>query len=153
MTQRQWPVADLLPHAGAAVLLDEVIDCTDTGLSACVTIGPDAAFYQDGGVPAHVGIEYMAQACGAFSGARALRSGEAPRIGFLLGTRRYLATRAWFPDGARLVVTVDLVYRDDEVGVFDCRIGSGGEVLATARLTVAEPKNVTVLPGSQSGEE
>ncbi|WP_158933104.1 hotdog family protein [Acidisphaera sp. S103] len=153
MTRRQWPVADLLPHAGAAVLLDEVIDCTDTGLSACVTISPDAAFYQDGGVPAHVGIEYMAQACGAFSGARALRAGESPRIGFLLGTRRYLATRAWFPDGARLVVTVDLVYRDDEVGVFDCRIGSGGEVLATARLTVAEPKNVTVLPGSQSGEE
>jgi predicted hotdog family 3-hydroxylacyl-ACP dehydratase len=153
MTGFQRPVVDLLPHAGAAVLLDGVIDCTDRCLSACVTIGPDSAFYQSNGVPAHVGIEYMAQACGAFSGARALCAGEAPRIGFILGTRRYLATRTWFLDGERLVVTVDLVYRDDEVGVFDCQIGSGGEVLAKARLTVAEPKNVTALLSGQGGEE
>jgi predicted hotdog family 3-hydroxylacyl-ACP dehydratase len=150
MTGRPWRVTDLLPHAGPAVLLDEVIACTDTGLSACVTIGSDSAFYQHNGVPAHVGIEYMAQACGAFSGARAIRAGEAPRVGFILGTRRYLATRAWFADGERLMVTVDLIYRDEEVGVFDCLISTAdGDEVAKAQLIVAEPKNVAELLSRQ----
>ena len=36
MTGGIWPVADLLPHEGPAVLLDEVVACSETGLSACV---------------------------------------------------------------------------------------------------------------------
>ena len=153
MTGRYWPVTDLLPHTGSAVLLDAVIAYNDTSLSACVTIGSDSAFHRHDGVPAHVGIEYMAQACGAFSGAGALRSGETPRVGFILGTRRYLATRAWFADGERLVVTVDLVYRDEEIGVFDCLISSGGEMVAKSQLIVAEPKNVADLISRQSGTD
>jgi predicted hotdog family 3-hydroxylacyl-ACP dehydratase len=151
MSGGQWRIADLLPHAGTAVLLDEVLACSNTGLSAGVTIGPDSPFHHDNGVPAHVGIEYMAQACGAFSGVRALRAAGSPRMGFLLGTRRYLATRAWFTDGERLVVTVDLVYRDDEVGVFDCVIRCGDEAVATAQLIVAEPKDVAGLLGRGNG--
>lgn len=72
-------------------------------------------------------------------------------MGFLLGTRRYLATRAWFIKGERLVVAVDLVYRDDEVGVFDCVIRCGAEAVATAQLIVAEPKNVAGLLGRRDG--
>lgn len=146
-----WPIADLLPHAGPAVLLDEILAGTDTGLSAGVTIGPGSAFRQDNGVPIHVGIEYMAQACGAFSGVRARRAGGSPRMGFLLGTRRYLATRAWFRDGERLEVIVNLVYRDDEVGVFDCVISSGEEKVATAQLIVAEPRNAASVLGRPHG--
>jgi predicted hotdog family 3-hydroxylacyl-ACP dehydratase len=145
MTRNQWRIADLLPHAGTAVLLDEVVACSDTNLSARVTIGLDSPFHQENGVPAHVGIEYMAQACGAFSGVRALRAAGSPRMGFLLGTRRYRATRAWFTDGERLVVAVDLVYRDDEVGVFDCVIRCGDDAVATAQLIVDEPKDVASL--------
>jgi predicted hotdog family 3-hydroxylacyl-ACP dehydratase len=153
MSGGHWRMADLLPHAGTAILLDEVVASTDTGLSAGVTIHPGSAFHQDNGVPVHVGIEYMAQACGAFSGVRALRTGEAPRMGFLLGTRRYLATRAWFTDSERLVVAVDLVYSDDEVGVFDCLIRSENELVAKAQLIVAEPRNVTTLLGRQDGTD
>ena len=153
MSDGRWRIADLLPHAGPAVLLDEVVACTDTGLLAEVTIHPGSPFLQDNGVPAHVGIEYMAQACGAFSGARALRAGGSPRMGFLLGTRRYLATRAWFVDGERLEVEVALVYSDDDVGVFDCAIRSGNEVIATAQLIVTEPKSVAGLLGRQDGTD
>jgi predicted hotdog family 3-hydroxylacyl-ACP dehydratase len=145
MTDRYWPIADLLPHTGPALLLDDVIARTETGLSASVTIGPLSPFHRDNGVPAHVGIEYMAQTCGAFSGARARLAGEQPRVGFLLGTRRYQSVRGWFADGERLVVTSDLVYRDAEVGVFDCLIRSGDEVVAKAQLIVSEPKDVSGL--------
>lgn len=92
-----------------------------------------------------------AQACGAFSGLRALRAGAAPRMGFLLGTRRYHATGAWFADGAKLAVEVELVYRDDDIGMFDCRIRSGGGVVATAQLVVTEPNDVAGLLGRQGG--
>ena len=144
-----WEVADLLPHAEPAVLLDAVVALDDMSLSATVTIGPRSPFRQDNGVPAHVGIEYMAQACGAFSGARARRAGQMPRLGFILGTRRYHASRAWFADGERLVVTVNLVYLDEEVGVFDCVIRDGGDIVANAQLMVSEPKNVSEMVGRQ----
>ena len=145
MTGMRWPIAELLPHAGTAILLDAVVACTDTSLTATVTIGPDSPFHRDNGIPAYVGIEYMAQACGAYSGFQARRDGKEPRIGFILGTRRYAAKHAWFADGADLAVHVELVYRDDEIGMFDCTISDGNAVVAQARLTVAEPKDAAAL--------
>jgi len=147
MINCHWSVADLLPHTGTAILLDEVVVRTETGLSTSVTIGPHSAFRQANGVPAHVGIEYMAQTCGVFSGVRARSAGDPPRVGFLLGTRRYLAARAWFVDGQRLVVNCELIYRDEEIGVFDCLIRSGEEVVGQAQLMVSEPKCVPGSPG------
>ena len=76
-----------------------------------------------------------------------------PRVGFILGTRRYLATRAWFAAGERLVVTSDLVWRDEQVGVFDCVIRSGGEIVATAQLIVAEPENAAEVVRRQGGTD
>jgi hypothetical protein len=52
-----------------------------------------------------------------------------------------------------LVVAVDLVYRDDDIGMFDCCIRSGDEVVAKAQLIVAEPKDVAGLLGRQGGME
>jgi predicted hotdog family 3-hydroxylacyl-ACP dehydratase len=152
MSECHWRMADLLPHVGPAVLLDEVLACTEHGLSAAVTIREASAFRQEDGVPAHVGLEYMAQACGAYSGVSARRAGKPPNRGFILGTRRFHAARAWFVDGMRLEVSADLVYRDDEVGVFDCAISSGGDVLATAQLIVAEAKDAAAVFSRQGGE-
>jgi predicted hotdog family 3-hydroxylacyl-ACP dehydratase len=153
VTGSQWTVAELLPHTGPALLLDEVIDWTDLGITTTVTIGPDTPFRGDHGVPAHVGLEYMAQTCGAFSGAMARRAGGKPKPGYLLGTRRFLATRAWFREGERLLVSSELVYRDQQVGVFDCLIRSGNEVVAKAQLIVSEPENVAEMIDRQGGTD
>jgi predicted hotdog family 3-hydroxylacyl-ACP dehydratase len=149
MTEMIWPIAALLPHAGPAILLDEVVSYSDSDLRAAVTVREDSPFHQDNGIPTHVGIEYMAQACGAFSGIQARRDGTAPRVGFILGTRRYLAKQQWFADATRLMVTVTLVYRDGEVGVFDCTISAGEDVLAEAQLIVAEPHDAAALPARE----
>lgn len=93
----------------------------------------------------------MAQACAAFSGILARRNGAVPRIGFLLGTRRYTAQRAWFAESARLEVNVKLVYRDNEIGMFDCSIASDGEVLAKAQVIVAEPRDAAALLARDDG--
>ena len=77
----------------------------------------------------------------------ALRDGGAARLGFLLGTRRYAAARPFFQFGERLEISVRLVFRDQGMGVFDCKItGAGGETLAEAQLSVYQPEQTGESP-------
>ena len=82
-------IRSLVPHAGSMVLLDRVISVEENSLCAEVGIRSDSLFCNADGVGAWVGIEYMAQAIGAYAGYRARLRGEPVKIGFLLGTRRY----------------------------------------------------------------
>ena len=135
-----WPVEELLPHAAPMLLLDEALACHAEGACAAVTLRPDHLLARPEGVPAHVGVEFMAQTCGIWAGGMAKREGGAARLGFLLGTRRYKAVRPFFHFGERLEITARLVFRDQGMGVFDCRIsGAGGEILAEAQLSVYQP--------------
>ena len=60
---------ELLPHAPPMVLLDRVLEWDDESILAELTIGPSTPFLDVGrGVPAHVGLEWMAQTCGLFAG-------------------------------------------------------------------------------------
>jgi predicted hotdog family 3-hydroxylacyl-ACP dehydratase len=61
------------------------------------------------------------------------------RVGFLLGTRNFEARKPFFSLGARLSISVEVVVRDAEMGVFDCRIFACDELLAEARLNVYQP--------------
>lgn len=143
-----WPIGRLLPHAPPMLLLDAALGYDDDAASASATIRDGDPFVTARGMPAHVGIELMAQTCGVFVGAHALARGETPRLGFLLGTRGYRATVDWFAVGASLQVWAAVVYRDGEIGVFDCRIERDGTVLAQAQLSLVQPDDVdTVLKG------
>jgi predicted hotdog family 3-hydroxylacyl-ACP dehydratase len=141
MIQQAFPaIAGLLPHGPSMVLLDAVVEDTGDSLTAALTIGPDSPFGVAGeGVPAHVGIEYMAQACGAFAGLRAYRTNVPVRLGFLLGTRRYQAFVPWFRVDWRLTVTAAVVFQEGQMGVFDCRIHHAGTAVAVAQLSVYQP--------------
>lgn len=130
------PIAELLPHRAPMILLDELISYDETGAVAATTIGESSLFLEADGVPAHIGLEYMAQACGAHAGALARDEGAPVKIGFLLGTRQYRARVAYFRRGERLLVCVTAVYRDAEMGAFDCRIEIDGTLAAEAQLTV-----------------
>jgi len=142
-------LSELLPHAAPAILLDEIIDWSSEHIIARVTIGATTAWRLNTGVPAHVAIEYMAQACAAWVGLEAHRAGGRPRIGLLLGTRDFVAIRSWFCDGESLEVSARPVYRDNEMGVFDTRVTLGAEELCRAQLTVVQPDD----PGSVLGPD
>lgn len=144
--------ADLLPHGPQAVLLEEVLDWNDDIVSTALTVHADDRYFQPGlGVPAHLGIEWMAQTAGVFAGLEAKAAGQAVRIGFLLGTRHYRAAQSWFAAGQRLMVSAKLVFREQGMAVFDCRIlKSDGEEAATARLTVYQPGDSTQDLGTQA---
>ena len=129
------------------ILLDRVIDWTPNNLTAEVLINRKVPFFTNDGVPVHVAIEYMAQACGAFVGVEALQHGRAPRLGLLLGTRNFCGYQPWFCEGDRLRVTVEVVYRDDEMGLFDCTVAHAerDELVASARLTVFQPADGSTI--------
>ncbi|WP_207459180.1 hypothetical protein [Azospirillum sp. SYSU D00513] len=154
------PVEALLPHAPPMILIDEVTGIGEGVLSAALTIRPGIPFFEAGrGVAAHVAIEWMAQACGAYVGAEALEAGAPVRLGLLLGTRSFEATVARFAEGERLAVTVSLVFRDEEMGVFDCVVaragedGGNGTALAKAQLTVYQPEDARAMLMAQGAGE
>ena len=138
-----WPIADLVPHSGQAILLDKVVRFDDDTLQA-LAIVPDASPFHDeeGLLPNWMGLEFMAQAVAAWAGCQARAAGEDVVLGFLLGTRRYDCSIVHFTPGMSLIVDVERSLQDASgMGVFECRLSSGQEVLATARLNVYRPKD------------
>ncbi|POZ61118.1 ApeP family dehydratase [Chromobacterium alticapitis] len=132
----------LVPHASDMSLLDRVLAADDASLLAEVTPRAGQLFCRDGEIGSWVGIEYMAQAIAAWAGLRARQRGEAPKVGFLLGSRRYQTEVPAFALNAPLRVRIELQFlADNGLGQFECRIDSAERCLATAQLKVFEPSD------------
>lgn len=141
MTDRTLDLDVLLPHRAPMVLLDEVVDYGDDFALARVSIRPASPFFDRAarGVPAWVGIEYMAQTMAIWAADQQLRAGKPVNVAFLLGARRYRSNVPFFADGSVLSVRSDTVYNDrNNVGAFACRIEGAG-ILAEARLSAFRP--------------
>lgn len=142
-------IATILPHVGRMRLLDELHDHGPEHVACDVTIHAGTMFC-DGiqGVPAWVGLEYMAQTACAFSGVEEVRAGRAPSIGLLLGTRSYQCFTEWFPLGTTLRIRADLLMRDaSDLVAFACTIHAKDRLLARGDLKAYRPKDVLALVG------
>lgn len=140
-----WSVPELVPHSGRMLLIDDMIGVGEGWIEAGVRIGENSMFYEPGlGVPAWVGLEYMAQTVAMYSGVHAKQAGEDVRIGFLLGTRRYETTADRYPLGSYLRIHVQEEWQDGQMAVFDCRIETDRR-LATARINVYQPSDPSVV--------
>ena len=141
MTACLWPVAQLLPHSGDAIMIDSVDDWDDETLSATAVVRADRLYSDvDGSLPPWLGLEIMAHAVGAWAGCQARHQGQEVGLGFLLGTRRYECHVQRFLPGTRLSIRVQQSLRDAiGMGVFECELRAGGELLALARLNVYQP--------------
>ncbi|MDY0885218.1 hypothetical protein ACFPL7_02415 [Dongia soli] len=150
MAPKDYPIESLLPHARPMILLDRVIERDSNQLIAEVMVRPGIPFFRpDKGIAAHVAVEWMAQACGAYVGARTLDAGMPVRVGFLLGTRDFNCRIAWFESGNILTVSTVLTYRQEDVAVFDCKVSRQDQVVAAAQLTVFQPADMAALLASQ----
>lgn len=132
------PIGELLPHGPEMTLLDRLVEYSPQRSVATVTIREGSRFAERGGVPAWVGIEYMAQTIAAHAGFEARLRGEPPAIGFLLGTRSYVCTLGAFPIGATLTISVEPVVTEARLGAFQCAIACDG-VVATAVVNTYRP--------------
>ena len=142
-----------VPQRGAMRLLERIVEVDEERAVAQARVPADGLFTREGEVPAWVGIEYMAQTISAWAAGRARRngSGDEPRMGLLLGSRRYTAHRAAFPAGAllRIEARCELI-GDNGLGLFDCRIDMDGAPVASARVSVFEPDDAIAFLKAQA---
>ena len=136
-----YTVEQLVPHSGKMSLLSHISEHGDNWLRAKVEISSESVFADATGVPAYVGLEYLAQAIGAFAGLRERLKGEQPKVGFLLGSRKYTCSTDYFPVGS----TLDLLFEEEMQGenglsVFNGTLTAPG-ISAQARLNVFQPQN------------
>lgn len=138
-----WPIAELIPHAGNMILIDEVLRFGDDDVETRLTVRPGGLFSQaDGSLPAWLGVELMAQSIAAYAGCQARQAGLPVELGFLLGTRKYECNVECFPAGSTLHIQATRTLQDDNgMGVFECRL-SGPGITAFARLNVFRPPQV-----------
>lgn len=134
-----WPVPSLLPHSRGMVLIAEPAASGDEWAEASVRVAEDSLFFEPGcGVPAWVGLEYMAQTIALYAGITARQTDRDINIGLLLGSRRYEAKTEYFQLGSLLRIHVDEVWQDSQMAVFDCYIETRDR-LAEAQLNVFRP--------------
>jgi predicted hotdog family 3-hydroxylacyl-ACP dehydratase len=139
-----YTLAQTLPHGPGMLLLDRLTGYDAESVTCEVTIRP-AAMFCDGarGVPSYVGIEYMAQALGAFTGIARLQKGRKVQVELMLGTRAYDCVRPWFAPGLTLTVHVALLYWDpDGMCAFACELRDGAQVLARSEMKGFEPDDI-----------
>lgn len=141
--EKTFDLETLLPHRAPMILLSRVVDYSDDFAHALVNINEQSAFFDTtlGGVPAWVGVEYMAQTIGIWAGHQQLSKNKPVQAGFLLGCRSYRCNVAAFPVGCTLQLFIKPLYIDDSgLGAFDCEIRSES-ILATAQIKAFRPEN------------
>jgi predicted hotdog family 3-hydroxylacyl-ACP dehydratase len=142
----RYRVDDLVPHRGGMSLLDTIDDYGTDWLRASVVTRRSSAFAQDEGIPAWLGIEYMAQAASAFAGIERAQRGMRPTIGLLIGSRYYRAVRTFIPFDTRLDVLATLAMHDaEDFAAYDCTVSAAGSVLAQCTLKAYRPRDLAPL--------
>ncbi len=149
MTATRYPaIEDVLPHAGRMVLLTRIVDHTERR-TVCVADIPATSIFADadGGVPAWVALEYMAQCIAAHGGLRARTKGDPVPLGFLLGSRSIALHTARFEPGQRLEIEAAHVWGEHDFFSFACSVrdAASGATLVEGTLAVARATGADAL--------
>ena len=135
------PVAELIPHDGNMVLLDQLISASESNATAKLIVRNEGLFHGAPDLPAWVGIELMAQVIAAWAGAKARAKDEPVKVGFLIGTRKYESAVPCFKAGEELTINIECAFQDSNgMASFDCDIrNANDEQLVNANINVYQP--------------
>ncbi|KXO86122.1 3-hydroxylacyl-ACP dehydratase [Acinetobacter venetianus] len=133
-----------IPHEQPMVFIDHVAEANEGYAVAELTITPELMFCESDGLPTWVTIEIMAQTISAYSGWRGQQLQQAPKVGFLLGTRKLQLPFAYFKIGQLLKIRVEQQYLHEGLGQFSCEIHCDEHVI-NAMLSVYEPTDQSTL--------
>lgn len=140
MEEKFGPVEQYVPHRGAMLFLEQLVEAGAEHAVSLVRVPRDGMFNQAGGVPSWVAIEYMAQTIAAWAGALARSRGEAVKLGFLLGSRKFETFQPLLTPGDLLRVQVQCeLMGANGLGMFDCTVWSDVTCVARAKISVFEP--------------
>jgi len=129
---------DFIPHAEPMVFVDHIVEVGEDYIITELYIRPELMFCEDVGLPTWSSIEIMAQSISAFAGYKGHLQGQAPQIGFLLGTRKLQLPMPYFALGQRLRIRAKQSYLHEGLAQFDCEIDCAGEKIVST-LNVFEP--------------
>ncbi len=135
-------ILDYLPHRPPMLLVNKIVDISQSHAIAEVWIDDLAPFATEQGVSAAIGIEYMGQTAALIAGFQLEQGLTEPHLGFLLGTRAYTTEVDHFPLNTVLQVECrEKALVGDSLATFDCIITLAGqsvdqEPLARANLSV-----------------
>jgi predicted hotdog family 3-hydroxylacyl-ACP dehydratase len=137
------PLQSLLPHSDPMILIEDPIDAGDGWASSSMRVAEDSLFFKPGeGIPAWVGIEYMAQTVALYAGYCAVRCGREVQVGLLIGIRRFSADIPYFRLGNDIKIRTEEVWQDSQMAMHECMIhDASGSVLANANLNVYQPED------------
>ena len=143
-----YEIEQVIKHRLPMRLVDKLLTFDDTSAQTEITISHNSLFFDEeaGGVPSYIGIEYMAQTIAAYAGANDLSKNVEPKLGFLLGTRKYKPAVPFFKEGQVLTLETKKVVQDSSgLSVFDCQIWDredSDKVLVKAAINVFQPEDV-----------
>ena len=133
---------ELLPQKPPMVVIAGGEDIADGEAAAYAIADRSSLFYDPevDGVPGCAALEYMAQTMAFAVGARRRRHGDAPKVGFVLGSRKLEIRIPVFSCEQRYRVTAKCDFTDEEYASFDCAIADErGVIVASAALTAFQP--------------
>ena len=139
-----YDIERVVPHRGTMRLVDRLVAWDEDSVAVELRVPHEGPFSHAEGVPAWVGVEYMAQAVAAWAGWQAVQAQQPVKLGFLLGTRKYQAHCSHFAPGMVLEVQVrSELIGENGLGMFECQIRQqdNEQVLAQARISVYEPED------------
>ena len=134
----------ILVHRPPMILISRVAAYSEKSLRAEVDISEASMFYdlKRQGVPSWVGLEYMAQSIAAFAGIENYLQGEKIKIGFLLGSRKYISHEQIYATGSTVQVDVTPLYREEDgLGQFECKLYCNDVLANEANINIFCPPN------------
>ena len=143
MSPETWPsVADLVPHAGDAILIDRVVSHCAKETCVEVIVGNRPALRQsDGSIPSWLAVEFMAQAIAAHEGLLEWSEGRPIPVGFLISVNGAKFETPAFAADEVLTVSARRVRGRPGLGVIshECAVFQtrNTEPVATGRLAIA----------------
>ena len=138
--------ADLLPHKPPMLLLTSCGTMDGECVTARCTVGNQCRLFQlpDGRYGTWMLIELMAQTVGIYAGLKNRAAGSSPRVGFLLGTRKFTVHTPYIAESDVIDLSAECIFYADSglPSQFDCRAFIAGREIASANLTVYQPDSV-----------
>lgn len=137
-------VAPLLPHTGAMILIDQVLDFGDDFIETTSVIKPDNILLENGVLENYSALEIMAQSIGCWAGCQSILNNQEVNIGFFIGSRKINFFCQHLVPGTPLTTKVKLSIQDQTgFGVFDVSLyhSQSQELLINGVFNVFSPKS------------
>ena len=133
----------MLPHGSSMLLVDRLISSNDSSVVIEATIKDDYPF-SNGFTGTWIGLELMAQSAAVLSRLRNSDKSAEPSLGFLLGSRSFIAHAPEFTPGQKVTIEIQLdpdSPAQPTITAYGIIKDDAGRAICEGTLTLLEPND------------